>query len=184
MVSRTPEELASPQKPNPARGSRVRLPAGSWPGRGLPLAVLGILAASGLGVSCGAPSTQESEGKSQKAWKDMKHEERAEYMKKKVLPKMKAEFIAFDAKEFGEMNCATCHGEGAKDKTFKMPNPGLPKLPATEEGFKALTEKHPEAVAFMRTKVVPPMAAFVGESPYDPKTHQGFGCFECHTKKD
>jgi hypothetical protein len=157
--------------------------AGGSLGRPLPLAVLAIGIASGIGVSCGG-GPQESDPKAQKAWRDMKHEERAEYMKTKVLPKMKTEFMAFDAKEFGEMNCATCHGESAKDKTFKMPNPKLPKLPATEEGFKALAEKHPEAVKFMRAQVVPEMAAFVGEAPYDPKTRQGFGCFECHTKKE
>jgi hypothetical protein len=26
------------------------------------------------------------------------------------------------------------------------------------------------------------MAAFVGEPPYNTKTHEGFGCFRCHPK--
>jgi hypothetical protein len=115
-------------------------------------------------------------------WKDMKPEQRKEFMKSVVLPKMKEEFVAFNAHAYGEMNCVTCHGDSAKDGSFKMPNPKLPKLPADEAGFKKLMKKKPEATKFMSSKVVPSMAEMVGESPYNPETKQGFGCFECHTK--
>jgi hypothetical protein len=145
--------------------------------------VLAALVAA-LGMSCAGPSAGEADPKPGTAWKDMTKEERAAFMKKTVLPKMKAEFVAVDAKEFGEMNCATCHGDGAKDKSFKMPNPKLPKLVATEEGFKKLSVDHPDMMKFMGQKVVPDMAALLGVAPYDPKTHQGFGCFACHTMKE
>ena len=56
------------------------------------------------------------------------------------------------------MKCETCHGEKAMDRKFKMPNPDLPKLPTTPEGFKALSEKKPEATKFMGTQVKPKMA--------------------------
>ena len=135
------------------------------------LSALPLLSAAFV-ASCGGASSKEADPKPATAWKDMKHDERAAYMKNTVLPKMKVEFIAFDGKD------------GTKDKSFKMPNPKLPKLPATEEGFKKLSAEHPEAMTFMRTKVVPHMAALVGEAPYDPKTHEGFGCFECHLKKE
>jgi hypothetical protein len=104
-------------------------------------------------------------------------------MKSAVMPKMGAQFHDFDAKTFAEPRCALCHGAGAKDRTFKMPNPGLPKLPATPEGFKKLHDEHPQVVEFMSKQVVPTMASLLGEPPYDPKTHKGFGCFGCHTKK-
>jgi hypothetical protein len=116
------------------------------------------------------------------AWKDMNHAQRMDYMKKAVFPKMKDEFIGYDAKRYSEMNCLTCHGDGAKDGSFKMPNPKLPKLPADEAGFKKLGEQKPEAVKFMGGKVVPDMAKLLGEEPFNMQTHQGFGCFECHTK--
>ena len=117
------------------------------------------------------------------SWEHMNKEERAAYMKSTVLPTMKAHFLKWEADEFGKMNCATCHGDGAKDKSFKMPNPKLPKLPSDPEGFAKLAADEPEAVEFMKGTVVPEMARMLGEKPFDPATHEGFGCFECHTKK-
>jgi hypothetical protein len=144
-----------------------------------------LVLALGLVGSCGGnPAPQEDRPIPKGPWKDMNHDDRLVFMKKVVFPKMKPEFVAFDSKDFGDMTCVTCHGDGAKDKTFKMPNPKLPKLPATEEGFKKLQEKHPEAVKFMREKVVPDMASLLGEEPYNRETHKGFGCFECHVKED
>src|SRR5579883_3009034 len=96
------------------------------------------------------------------AWKDMNHKQREEFMKKVVMPKMKPEFIAFDAKRFGRMNCMTCHGDGAKDESFKMPNPKLPPLPTTQEGFQKLKDKFPDMLNFMSTKVKPDMASILG----------------------
>ncbi len=113
----------------------------------------------------------------------MTTEQRKEYMSSAVLPKMKEHFVQFDAQRYAEMNCATCHGDGAKDGSFRMPNPNLPSLPADEAGFKAIMNKKPDAMKFMGSKVVPEMAHLVGESPYNPETKVGFGCFECHTKK-
>jgi len=117
------------------------------------------------------------------AWKDMTAEQRKLYMKSVVLPRMKAEFSSFDEKAFGNMNCATCHGAGTKDGSFKMPNPQLPKLPSDEAGFKALMEKKPDVTKFMGSRVLPEMAHLVGEAPFDTQTKRGFGCFECHTQR-
>ena len=114
-------------------------------------------------------------------WADMNHMQRLGYMKKVVFPKMKAEFAAFDAKEFGEMNCGTCHGKNAKEKNFEMPNPDLPKL-SPEGDFKKHRAKTPKILDFMLKKVEPGMAELLSEPMYDPKTQKGFGCFNCHTQ--
>jgi hypothetical protein len=114
------------------------------------------------------------------AWKDMSHEQKLGFMKTVFMPKMKAEFVGFDAKMFEKMNCMTCHGDGAKDGSFKMPNPQLPKL-KVDAGFKTEMTKHPAITKFMMEKVVGTAAGTLGLPPYDPKTHEGFGCFGCHT---
>ncbi|MBV8879347.1 MAG: hypothetical protein JO332_05265 [Planctomycetaceae bacterium] len=134
-------------------------------------------------AACGGPSRSEHTGAPNKPWRDQTHDERMVTMKQVVWPAMKSEFAAFDPKEFGNVTCGTCHGPGAKDKTFKMPNPKLPKLPATEVGFEKLKKEQPDVVHFMMSTVVPKMADFVGEPPYDPKTGKGFGCFRCHPKE-
>ena len=104
-----------------------------------------------------------------------------DFMKHTVFPKMKDEFTGWDAKRFADMNCKTCHGDGASDGSFKMPNPKLPVLPSKPEDFKKLAAKKPVAAKFMMEHVVPDMASMLGQQPYDMKTHQGFGCTNCHT---
>lgn len=126
-------------------------------------------------AASGAPAPAGSSGK----WSDLNRDQRMTYMKQVVLPKMKETFSKFDAKEFEHFTCMTCHGGGAKDGSFKMPNPELPKL-NPEGGFKKHMDKHPEITKFMMAKVLPEMADLLQTKPYDPQTHLGFGCFGCH----
>jgi hypothetical protein len=116
-------------------------------------------------------------------WDKWSHDQKLEYMKTAVMPKMGGLFHDFDAKLFAEPKCGLCHGAGVKDGSFKMPNPDLPKLDVSPAGFKAMAAKHPKMVDFMEKQVEPTMAGLIGEPPYDPKTQQGFGCLGCHTMK-
>jgi hypothetical protein len=79
------------------------------------------------------------------------------------------------------MNCMTCHGDSAADGSFKMPNPRLPKLPATPDGFKKLAADKPAVMEFMKNEVKPKMAMLLGMPEYNPETQSGFGCMACHT---
>jgi hypothetical protein len=119
-------------------------------------------------------------------WEHMTVAEKKKYMKTKVLPEMKKAFIAYDAKTYKKMNCATCHGDGATDGKFKMPNPKLPKLPPPTAGsdFEKLKKEKPDAIKFMATVVKPKMAALLGLPEWSPQVTTGFGCYHCHTKAE
>ena len=106
------------------------------------------------------------------SYQDMTFEQRQQYMTETVLPTMKAEFEAVDA-SYSSMNCATCHGDGATDGTFSMPNGGLAALDVN-----AWPTDPP--VDFMTNTVVPTMADLLDEDPFDASTGEGFGCFGCH----
>ena len=129
--------------------------------------------ASGPGPS--APAVKET------PWAEMNKEQRIDYMKSTVLPRMKQAFTNFSPDRYGKMNCVTCHGDSAADGSFKMPNPKLPKLPATPDGFKQLAADKPAAMEFMKNEVKPRVASMLGVPEFNPETKTGFGCMECHT---
>ncbi|HEY3819704.1 MAG TPA: hypothetical protein VGL81_21195 [Polyangiaceae bacterium] len=124
-----------------------------------------------------APPSQPGPGD----WAKWSHEQKLAWMKAGVMPKMGQVFHDYDSAKYADVKCGLCHGAGAKDGSFKMPNPELPKLPATMAGFKPWLAKHPKMGEFMMKQVTPAMASLLGEPPFDPKTGQGFGCHACHT---
>ncbi|MBX5484072.1 MAG: hypothetical protein IRZ16_19785 [Myxococcaceae bacterium] len=130
-----------------------------------------------------AASDGEVVGPPQVAWKDMTPEQRGRFMKAKVMPKMKPIFQAFDAKEFADFTCASCHGKNARDRQFHMPNPEIFALPASEEAFKPVMEQKPEWVKFMAEQVTPAMAELLGREPFNPQAPKpdAFSCGACHT---
>jgi hypothetical protein len=151
------------------------------------LAFLAIALAGGASTraaDAGSPPAPAAAGAKKIDWEHMKFEDRKKYMKSTVLPTMKKEFQTFDAKAYKKFSCETCHGDGAIDGKFKMPNPKLPKLPTSREGFMALQQKKPEAVKFMGTVVKPKMAELLGLPEWQPQNPKGFGCYQCHTKEE
>jgi hypothetical protein len=114
-------------------------------------------------------------------WAEMGKQDRIDYMKAVVLPRMKQAFVHFSPDRYSKMSCMTCHGDSAADGSFKMPNPKLPKLPNTSDGFKKLAADRPAVMEFMKNEVKPKMAALLGKPEYNPETNSGFGCMECHT---
>lgn len=127
-----------------------------------------------------APATS---GESTVDWAAMSKDQRKQYMKTVVMPQMKQTFAAFNGDRYKSMTCLTCHGDGVMQGKFTMPNPKLPKLPSTPEGFQKLMSEKPAVMQFMATKVKPQMAHLLGMPEFTPQTKTGFGCFQCHTKE-
>jgi len=111
----------------------------------------------------------------------MSKDQRIEYMKSVVAPRMRQAFTAFNPDRYAKLSCVTCHGDSATDGSFKMPNPKLPVLPNSSDGFKQLAMDKPAVMEFMKNEVKPKMAAMLGEQEWTPETKTGFGCGECHT---
>jgi hypothetical protein len=149
----------------------------------LPLA-LAVLAA--CGSSSTTPQTPATPAKAV-TWKDMDATQREQFMKDVVMPRAKAAFVAFDPK-YASMDCKTCHGDGATDGTFEMPNPKIKPLPNTPEAFMEWVSKDAEAARyadFMSAKLEPLMGELLQLKPFDPQTKTGeFSCENCHELVD
>jgi hypothetical protein len=117
-------------------------------------------------------------------WDKMSKAERKDYMKQVVLPKMKPIMHQFDTKKFADVKCGTCHGAGARDGLFKMPNPELAKLPNSRAGFEQLMKEKPEWMEFMGKTMKPSMANLLSMKQFDMKTGKGFGCGNCHMTQE
>ena len=139
---------------------------------------LAAAACAGSQVAPAAPSP----GPPRVAWSAMTADLRGAYMRKVVMPKMKELFVAFDGARYEKMSCTTCHGAGATNGTFKMPNDRLPKLPGSPEEFKRLAADKPAICQLMLTKVKPTMAALLGMPERTADTRSGFGCTNCHAR--
>jgi len=133
---------------------------------------------SGASDPVAADGTEPTDDATPPAWPEMSHEQKITHMKTEVMPTMKAVFQGFSAEHFADFTCATCHGPGASEGQFEMPSPALPKLPPNGE-FEPLMKEKPEIMNFM-FEVGPKMAASLGVEPYNPETHEGFGCYGCH----
>jgi hypothetical protein len=172
------------EQPGPAAPANAPASASAAPGAS---AAVAPSAAPAPSASAAAPEASASAaaagapGPGQ--WDTWSKDQKMAYMKSAVMPKMGGLFHDFDAKRFAEPRCTLCHGNAAKAGNFKMPNPELPKLDITPEGFKALQAKKADMVEFMMKKVEVETAHLIGEEPFDPQTKKGFGCLNCHTKK-
>jgi hypothetical protein len=122
-----------------------------------------------------APADAPAEG-SAEVWSDsMSDQQKAEFMKKKVVPTMAKTFQEFDAKKYADFGCKTCHGPQFKPHPVDF----LPEL-HVKDGKLVEADEHPELAKFMGEKVSPQMAEIFGKKPYDPQTKEGFGCAGCH----
>ena len=94
-------------------------------------------------------------------WTTWSHEQKLAYMKQTVLPAEREIFGRFEPLRFASMTCETCHGQGARDGSYRMPNRDLPHIVGGRGGFQELIDKQPETVRFMQQVVGPETAHIV-----------------------
>ncbi len=115
-------------------------------------------------------------------WARWTHEQRLAYMKAAALPTEAPLFREYAPDRFADFTCRTCHGAGADDGTYKMPNPALPKL---DVGHLFEMEKtRPRVFRFMYDVVTPRTAALLNLPEWQHETMSGFGCLRCHLPKE
>jgi hypothetical protein len=124
----------------------------------------------------GAPAAAAAPAAPTGAFSTFTNEQKLQHMKTVIKPTMGKLFTAYDSKDFADFGCATCHGPNKQDT-----HQALPKLTLSGDGFKKLSTEKPAVMKFMSEQVTPAMATAMGEKPFDPTTHQGFGCGGCHT---
>ena len=112
---------------------------------------------------------------------DYSDEEQRLYMQCVVMPEFTPIFREFDADEYANFSCDTCHGEGSGAAgDFEMPNDDLFTLEFS--GFPYSQDPDPEIAAygeFMEDEVVFQMAELLGRST-DFQSPDFFGCYGCH----
>ncbi len=147
------------------------------------LSVLALTACGGASQTTETTSTEATTsggaGGEQVAWADMSFEQKRDYMRDVVMPRMQTVFQDYDSERFSSFTCATCHGSDAFSVNFRMPNGLAPLDPQNIPALFENEETRPMA-EFMAGPVEHTMAELLGEQPYDPETQQGFGCLNCH----
>lgn len=164
----------------PPKGSAAEPPKGSAaePPKGSADPGSGSAVADGSGSAVGSGSAAEPPAKVE--FDKLTHDQKMDFMKKQVVPTMKPLFQKFDAKEFANFGCKTCHGKEPAKVKYKMPNPELEKLDwaALKDG-----KQHPETAKWMADVVKPEMAKLLGEEEMSQTNPKGFGCTHCHQEK-
>jgi hypothetical protein len=106
-------------------------------------------------------------------WEAMDFDARKQFMGAVVLPSVTPLFREFDAERFATVSCKTCHGSGAHDGDFVLPNADLPVLHS--EALKNPPEELQPILAFMRETLKPKVAELLGVEASALK------CSSCHT---
>jgi cytochrome c553 len=112
-----------------------------------------------------------------KPWSEMDDDERMAHMGAVVMPRLQAVFQEHDPERFATFGCVTCHGNGARDGNFEMPNPDLPQLDAANL-YKKHRQEAPEMTKLMWKKVEPALGEALAQT-YGLGDAQ-VSCKSCH----
>jgi hypothetical protein len=140
----------------------------------------GSAAGSNDGSAAGSAASGSAAEGPKSEFSKLSHDDKIKFMKTKVMPVMKPVFQKFDAKQYANFGCKTCHGKEPQKAKYKMPNPDLKPL-----DFAAIKagKEDPKMVEFMSKHVKPEMAKIFGLPEMSESEPNGFGCLACHTMK-
>lgn len=144
------------------------------------LLLVGLFGCSSPSLTAPDTSSQPTNGdelEAQESWAEMDRAARLVFMQDVVMPEMGAMFFEFDSDRFADASCALCHGRDMEVVDYRMPNGVTPLDPAE---IPAMFESDDRMAEFMTERVWPRMTELLSALPYDPQTHQGFGCLGCH----
>ena len=107
-------------------------------------------------------------------------EQRKAFMQEVFMPAMRDKFQAFDATEYADFSCATCHGATAEAGTFEMPNVDHMLSFSAFPSADSTDEREARFAKFMFEEVTPTAVELLKRQPFDQSTGMGFGCTGCH----
>ncbi len=107
-------------------------------------------------------------------WDSMSMQQRHDYMKSTVTPRMAAAFTGYDPHRYPTLTCASCHGKSGAEQGWAMPNPDLLLEPSPWNMAPTPDPAHATSRmdTFMAGTVATEMSALLGRPS---------GCFACHT---
>jgi hypothetical protein len=117
-------------------------------------------------------------------WTTWTHEQKLAYMRTTFIDEERKIFASWEPVRFRNLECRTCHGIGAVNGTFAMPNKDLAHLIPGKEGYQELLTHEPELFTFMQKKLVPETARLLGLPAFDMEKHTGFSCYQCHVRQE
>jgi hypothetical protein len=136
-------------------------------------------AAGGAASTTSAPVPAPGPGE----WATWTHAQKLAYMQTTFMEEERKVFASWEPVRFRELDCRTCHGPGARDGSFKLPNEDLAHLVPGKEGYEELFAHEPELFRFMQKTLVPETARLLGLPAFDMEKHTGFSCYQCHVKQ-
>lgn len=83
-------------------------------------------------------------------------------------------FQEYDAEQYANFSCESCHGAEMREREFAMPPPDLPPVPLPgTPAYQQMAAEHPEDTRFMEEVVTPTMQTMLGMGAT-------FTCNGCH----
>lgn len=148
----------------------------------LSLAALALVSCGPAPVGKTLPRAAAPPAAHEYTWDKLSFTEKHAVMTFTVMPNVGRLVQKYEKTEWPAATCERCHGSDGEAKGYKLPNSLAPLDPAHLPDPHSKDPDEAQIATFMFDEVVPQMTALLDAKPYDPKTGEGFYCFNCHAK--